>query len=204
MKATLGAYMNRNEIESDPHSMIEGMIIGAYVMGATEGIVYVRAEYPLAVHRLCDGGWQRSALCGRLRKRHDQTGGARRSAIPLDSDPTAEPVRLSGCDYHIIGDSRCDRAAVVPVVPWRDGHSGRDELDVNDNVGHVGRRRHVHGDGDERYELGDERGCDAYGVGGVPPGDQRATGVADGLNGGRGHVLGYGHGAFEPFLPVVL
>ena len=47
-----GAYMNRNEIESDPHSLIEGMIIGAYVMGATEGIVYVRAEYPLAVHRL--------------------------------------------------------------------------------------------------------------------------------------------------------
>ena len=47
-----GAYMNRNEIESDPHSLIEGMIIGGYVMGATEGIVYVRAEYPLAVHRL--------------------------------------------------------------------------------------------------------------------------------------------------------
>jgi NADH-quinone oxidoreductase subunit F len=36
-----GAYMNRNEIESDPHSLLEGMIIGAYVMGATEGIVYV-------------------------------------------------------------------------------------------------------------------------------------------------------------------
>ncbi|MDT8067096.1 MAG: NADH-ubiquinone oxidoreductase-F iron-sulfur binding region domain-containing protein [Terriglobia bacterium] len=47
-----GAYMNRNEIESDPHSMLEGMIIGGYVMGATQGIVYVRAEYPLAVHRL--------------------------------------------------------------------------------------------------------------------------------------------------------
>ena len=47
-----GAYMNRNEIEGDPHSMLEGMIIGAYVMGATEGIVYVRAEYPLAVRRL--------------------------------------------------------------------------------------------------------------------------------------------------------
>jgi NADH-quinone oxidoreductase subunit F len=47
-----GAYMNRNEIESDPHALLEGMIIGAYVMGATEGIVYVRAEYPLAVHRL--------------------------------------------------------------------------------------------------------------------------------------------------------
>ncbi|MDX2153925.1 MAG: NADH-ubiquinone oxidoreductase-F iron-sulfur binding region domain-containing protein [Bryobacteraceae bacterium] len=47
-----GAYMNRNEIESDPHSLLEGMIIGAFVMGASEGIVYVRAEYPLAVHRL--------------------------------------------------------------------------------------------------------------------------------------------------------
>ncbi len=47
-----GAYMNRNEIESDPHALLEGMIIGANVMGATQGIVYVRAEYPLAVHRL--------------------------------------------------------------------------------------------------------------------------------------------------------
>ncbi len=47
-----GAYMNRNEIESDPHSLLEGMVIGGYVTGATEGIVYVRAEYPLAVHRL--------------------------------------------------------------------------------------------------------------------------------------------------------
>lgn len=47
-----GAYMNRNEIESDPHMMIEGMLIGAYAMGASEGIIYIRAEYPLAVQRL--------------------------------------------------------------------------------------------------------------------------------------------------------
>ncbi len=47
-----GAYMNRNEIESDPHALLEGMIIGGYVTGATEAIVYVRAEYPLAVQRL--------------------------------------------------------------------------------------------------------------------------------------------------------
>jgi NADH-quinone oxidoreductase subunit F len=47
-----GAYMNRNEIEGDPHSLLEGMIIGGYVMGASQGIVYVRAEYPLAVRRL--------------------------------------------------------------------------------------------------------------------------------------------------------
>ena len=47
-----GAYMNRNEIEGDPHSLLEGMVVGAYVTGATEGIIYVRAEYPLAVRRL--------------------------------------------------------------------------------------------------------------------------------------------------------
>ena len=47
-----GAYMNRNEIESDPHALIEGMMIGAYVMGASKGVVYIRAEYPLAVERL--------------------------------------------------------------------------------------------------------------------------------------------------------
>ncbi len=47
-----GAYMNRNEIESDPHMLLEGMMIGAYATGATEGIVYLRAEYPLAVQRL--------------------------------------------------------------------------------------------------------------------------------------------------------
>ncbi len=47
-----GAYMNRNEIESDPHMLLEGMLIGAYATGSTEGIVYLRAEYPLAVERL--------------------------------------------------------------------------------------------------------------------------------------------------------
>lgn len=47
-----GAYMNRNEMESDPHMLIEGMIIGAYAMGAAEGLIYIRAEYPLAIRRL--------------------------------------------------------------------------------------------------------------------------------------------------------
>jgi len=46
-----GAYMNRNEIESDPHMLLEGMAIGALAMGASNGFVYVRAEYPLAVER---------------------------------------------------------------------------------------------------------------------------------------------------------
>ena len=47
-----GAYMNRNEVESDPHALVEGMIIGGYAMGATSGFIYMRAEYPLAVERL--------------------------------------------------------------------------------------------------------------------------------------------------------
>jgi len=44
-----GAYMDRSVLEGNPHSIIEGMIIGAYATGATEGIIYVRNEYPLAV-----------------------------------------------------------------------------------------------------------------------------------------------------------
>jgi NADH-quinone oxidoreductase subunit F len=47
-----GAYMNRNELEGDPHMVIEGMIIGAYTMGAHEGIIYILAEYPTAIKRL--------------------------------------------------------------------------------------------------------------------------------------------------------
>ncbi|MFA5713338.1 MAG: hypothetical protein WC960_04090 [Bacteroidales bacterium] len=47
-----GAFMNRNEIEGDPFMLIEGMTVAAYAMGASNGIVYIRAEYPLAVQRL--------------------------------------------------------------------------------------------------------------------------------------------------------
>ncbi len=47
-----GAFMDRSILEGDPHSVIEGMIIGAYTIGASKGFVYVRAEYPLAVERL--------------------------------------------------------------------------------------------------------------------------------------------------------
>ena len=47
-----GAFMDRAVIESDPHTLIEGMLIGAYAIGAKEAIVYVRAEYPLAIKRL--------------------------------------------------------------------------------------------------------------------------------------------------------
>jgi NADH-quinone oxidoreductase subunit F len=47
-----GAFMDRSIIEADPHSILEGMAIGAYAIGATKGYVYVRIEYPLAIDRL--------------------------------------------------------------------------------------------------------------------------------------------------------
>jgi len=47
-----GAFMDRSTIEGDPHSVVEGMLIGGYAVGSSKGIVYIRAEYPLAVERL--------------------------------------------------------------------------------------------------------------------------------------------------------
>ena len=47
-----GAFMDRSIMEGDPHRVLEGMIIGAYAIGAKEGYIYVRAEYPLAIRRL--------------------------------------------------------------------------------------------------------------------------------------------------------
>jgi len=47
-----GAFMDRSVLESDPHSVIEGMLIAGYAIGASEGYIYVRAEYPLAIQRL--------------------------------------------------------------------------------------------------------------------------------------------------------
>ena len=47
-----GAFMDRSILEADPHSILEGMAIGAYAMGSTQGYVYARMEYPLAIERL--------------------------------------------------------------------------------------------------------------------------------------------------------
>ncbi len=47
-----GAFMDRSAIEGDPHTVIEGMIIGGYAIGSNKGIVYIRAEYPLAIKRI--------------------------------------------------------------------------------------------------------------------------------------------------------
>ena len=47
-----GAFMDRSVLEGDPHSILEAMAIGGYAIGAQHGFIYVRAEYPIAVHRL--------------------------------------------------------------------------------------------------------------------------------------------------------
>jgi len=47
-----GAFMDRSILEGDPHSVLESMAIGAYAIGAEKGYIYIRAEYPLAIHRL--------------------------------------------------------------------------------------------------------------------------------------------------------
>lgn len=47
-----GAFMDRSAIEGDPHTVVEGMAIGGYAVGASKGIVYIRAEYPLAIRRI--------------------------------------------------------------------------------------------------------------------------------------------------------
>ena len=57
-----GAFMDRAVIESDPHDLIEGMLIAAYAIGAQECVVYVRAEYPLAIVRLRHAVEQATAM----------------------------------------------------------------------------------------------------------------------------------------------
>ncbi len=58
-----GAFMNRSLLESDPHGVLEGMLIGGLAVGAEEGVVYTRAEYPLAVERLKNAIGQMRAAC---------------------------------------------------------------------------------------------------------------------------------------------
>lgn len=60
-----GAFMDRSILEGDPHSVIEGMIIAGYAIGAGKGYVYVRAEYPLAVERLTEA-ISKARECGLL------------------------------------------------------------------------------------------------------------------------------------------
>ena len=63
-----GAFMDRALLEGDPHAVLEGFLIGAYAIGASEGYIYIRAEYPLAIHRL-KVALQQMRECGLLGER---------------------------------------------------------------------------------------------------------------------------------------
>ena len=52
-----GAFMDRSILEGDPHSVIEAMAICGYCIGSDKGLVYIRAEYPLAIERLKECYW---------------------------------------------------------------------------------------------------------------------------------------------------
>lgn len=73
-----GAFMDRSLLESDPHSVLEGIAIAAYAIGAAEGIIYCRAEYPLAIHRLdiAINQAREKGLMGGLKIRIKQGAGA--------------------------------------------------------------------------------------------------------------------------------
>jgi NADH-quinone oxidoreductase subunit F len=58
-----GAFMDRAVCESDPHRLLEGMIIAAYAIGATKAYIYIRAEYPLAIERLTEA-FEQARACG--------------------------------------------------------------------------------------------------------------------------------------------
>lgn len=62
-----GAFMDRSILEGDPYSVIEGMMIAGYAIGANKGLVYIRAEYPLAIHRL---GYRSSKKSWIFRKKY--------------------------------------------------------------------------------------------------------------------------------------
>jgi len=68
-----GAFMNRSLIEGDPHAVLEGLLIAAYAIGASQGYIYIRAEYPLAIERLRMAIDQMRA-CGFLGKNIQKSG----------------------------------------------------------------------------------------------------------------------------------
>ena len=87
-----GAFMDRAVIESDPHDLIEGMLIAAYAIGAQECVVYVRAEYPLAIVRLSHAVEQATAR-GLLGQHIMGTTSAARSASKRGQAPSSAARR---------------------------------------------------------------------------------------------------------------
>ena len=111
-----GAFMDRSVLESDPHRVLEGMAIAAYAVGASQGYLYVRAEYPLAVQRLKTAIRQADRLGLRAHLLR------LRSPPPLEPPPQRLAARARGlrrCGRH--GDVRAVGAAVLDRPERRPG-----------------------------------------------------------------------------------
>ena len=120
-----GAFMDRSVLESDPHSVLEGMAIAAYAVGASQGFIYVRAEYPLAISRLADGH-QAGEAAGPAGQRH------LRIALQLQHRPAHRRGRLrlrrgDGADG--LDRRQARRAAAAPAVPGGERPVGQPDAD---------------------------------------------------------------------------
>jgi len=140
-----GAFMDRAILESDPHSVLEGMIIAGYAVGARYGYMYVRAEYPLAVHRV-------QVALGQARKR-----GLLGKNI-LDSDFSFDIRLFQGSGAFVCGEETALIASMEggpgmpahrPPYPATDGLYGKPTL--IDNVKTLACVRHILENGAEWF-----------------------------------------------------
>ena len=139
-----GAFMDRSVLESDPHSVLEGMAIAAYAVGANQGFIYVRAEYPLAISRLQTAIKQAKQL-GLL------GSGIFESPFNFNVD-----LRI-GAGAFVCGEETALMASVegkrgtprpAPAVPGRERaleqpHADQQRRDVRQRAGHPAQRRGV-------------------------------------------------------------
>ena len=84
-----GAFMDRSVMESDPHRVLEGMAIAGYAVGASQGYIYVRAEYPLAVAPAAKGD-----QAGEAARRCSAAASSRRRSTSASTSASA-PARSS-------------------------------------------------------------------------------------------------------------
>jgi NADP-reducing hydrogenase subunit HndC len=132
-----GAFMDRAIMEGDPHAVIEGMIIGGYAMGAHQGFLYVRHEYPIAIHHLSVAVQQARAL-GLLGK--DILGTGFDFDIQLNRGAGAY---VCGEETAIIAslEGRVGEPVVRPPYPAEQGLWGRptviNNVETWANVGHI-------------------------------------------------------------------
>lgn len=99
-----GAFMDRSIVEADPHSIIEGMTIGAYAAGSSQGYVYIRIEYPLAIERL---------MIGMEQAREYGFLGKNIFGLGFDFDITI----FKGAGAFVCGESSSLRASIEGKVP---------------------------------------------------------------------------------------